>query len=466
MLKIIEIKGLRGFATTQSIQFAYAGQGLGSGLTILVGANNTGKSTVIEALRALTIAQQYQQSPSFTQGRRNRKAGDMVQIIIRDENENLIELHSVDSGSSETELCPHLSAVDLSKVLVLPSRRTFNPYFSRSEVKRSEYMRNIGFPSIRTSTIDQFAYRLFTALNNKEEFNKILARVLDRVPDWTIDQMDNGPYFLKIKAGDASHSSEGLGEGLVSLFYIIDALYDSNPGDAIVIDEPELSLHPSLQRRLATLFTEYARDRQIILSTHSPYFLNLEALENGATVARIYLKDGESTISQLSKSSAKGISKLLRNYNNPHIFGLNAQEVFFLEDKVILVEGQEDVIFYQIVQEQINVHLSGTFFGWGVGGADNMEKVANVLKDLGFTRVVGILDGNRNSLVPDLSVKFPNFHFFAIPADDVRTKTERVIKPVTGLLDDENKKIRMDYEDTTRKVFIKANEYLAALPAS
>ena len=164
MLKIIEIKGLRGFATTQSIRFAYAGQGLGSGLTILVGANIAGKSTVIEAIRDLTIAQQYQQNPSFTQGRRNRKAG--------------------------------------------------------------------------------------------------------------------------------------------------------------------------------------------------------------------------------------------------------------------------------------------------------------VLKDLGFTRVVGILDGNRNSLVPALSAKFPNFHFFAIPADDVRTKTERVIKPVTGLLDDENKKIRTDYEDTTRKVFIKANEYLAALPAS
>ncbi|MFB2833431.1 hypothetical protein [Floridanema evergladense] len=54
----------------------------------------------------------------------------------------------------------------------------------------------------------------------------------------------------------------------------------------------------------------------------------------------------------------------------------------------------------------------------------------------------------------------------SLPADDVRTKTERVIKPVTGLLDDENKKIRTDYEDTTRKVFIKANEYLAALPAS
>ncbi|MFB2836695.1 AAA family ATPase [Floridanema evergladense] len=56
MLKILEIKGLRGFATTQSIRFAHPRQKLGSGLTILVGANNAGKSTLIEAISALTIA--------------------------------------------------------------------------------------------------------------------------------------------------------------------------------------------------------------------------------------------------------------------------------------------------------------------------------------------------------------------------------------------------------------------------
>ncbi|MBD2347277.1 ATP-dependent nuclease [Anabaena subtropica] len=272
--------------------------------------------------------------------------------------------------------------------------------------------------------------------------------------------MDTGQYYLKINTGDAYHSSEGLGEGLVSLLYIVDALYDSHPGDVIVIDEPELSLHPSLQRKLATLLTDYATDRQIILSTHSPYFLNLKALENGATVARIYLKDGNSVISQLPPSYAKEISALLKNDNNPHIFGLNAQEVFFLEDKIILVEGQEDVIFYQFVQKQINVDLNGTFFGWGIGGVDNMKTLAKVLRDLGFTRVVGILDGNRSELVDSLSSECPNFHFFAIPADDVRTKTERKSKAsVIGLLDDK-KNIRSEYKETTYKLFSTANKYL------
>lgn len=464
MLKSIKIQGLRGFATPQILRIACPSNNLGSGLTILVGANNAGKSTVIEALRALI---QQNQNPSFTQGRRNQKAGDMVQLHLTDGNGNSTELRSIVPGSSETERHPQSQTIDLNKVLVLPSRRTFNPYFSRSELDRINYVSNIGFPAIRTSTVDQFAYRLFTALKNQEKFNQILGKVLNPVPDWTIDQMDTGNYFLKIKTGEAAHSSEGLGEGLVSLFYIIDALYDSSPGDAIVIDEPELSLHPSLQRKLAILFTEYAADHQIILATHSPYFLSLEALQNGATVARIHLNKGASQISQLSEASAKGISTLLRNYNNPHIFGLNAQEAFFLEDQVVLVEGQEDVVFYQIVQQQINVHLQGTFFGWGVGGAPNMEKIADVLKDLGFTRVVGILDGNQDLLLAKLSSKFPDFHFFAIPANDVRTKPERSYKTsVMGLLDDSNKEIRHEYEDITRELFIKANTYLAKVTAT
>ena len=71
------------------------------------------------------------------------------------------------------------------------------------------------------------------------------------------------------------------------------------------------------------------------------------------------------------------------------------------------------MIFYQRVQQELGENLEGTFFGWGVGGAGNMERIAGVLRDLEFPRVVGVLDGNRAELVGDLSEEFPTFHFFA-----------------------------------------------------
>ena len=127
---------------------------------------------------------------------------------------------------------------------------------------------------------------------------------------------------------------------------------------------------------------------------------------------------------------------------------------------MILVEGQEDVVFFRRVEAAVG-SLSGTYFGWGVGGAENMERIARVLTDLGFEKVVGILDGNRAAAVPKLLTKFPTYHFFAIPADDVRTKKAAPAKAgVAGLLDDENSAIRPEHTTEVRCLFEKANEYL------
>jgi len=151
---------------------------------------------------------------------------------------------------------------------------------------------------------------------------------------------------------------------------------------------------------------------------------------------------------------------LMKNDNNPHILGLVAQEIFFAEDRIILVEGQEDVIFFKRVQEEVG-QLGGTFFGWGVGGAENMEHIATVLKEIGFAKVVGIVDGNRSDLAKTLSSKFPMFHFFSIPAEDVRTKKARPEKPrVLGLLNDRNDAVRAEYLTKITQLFETANSYL------
>jgi hypothetical protein len=166
------------------------------------------------------------------------------------------------------------------------------------------------------------------------------------------------------------------------------------------------------------------------------------------------------TISQLTQDTAGRLSALLKDQNNPHTLDLLAREIFFTEDKVILVEGQEDAVFLKIVEQQ-TVELNGTVFGWGVGGADKMERVAAVLNDLGFEKVVGILDGDQSSTAEELRNKFPDYHFFCLPANDIRTKKAVNEKPKKcGLLDDENKSVRSEYIHQTICLFGEANSYL------
>ena len=67
----IEILGLRGFSKKGKLILAKPDTNPGSGLTVIVGPNNSGKSTIYEAFRAMSQSE----PPSFTEGRRNKAAG-------------------------------------------------------------------------------------------------------------------------------------------------------------------------------------------------------------------------------------------------------------------------------------------------------------------------------------------------------------------------------------------------------
>ena len=124
----------------------------------------------------------------------------------------------------------------------------------------------------------------------------------------------------------------------------------------------------------------------------------------------------------MSETTKNGISKILDDYQKPHILSLNANEIFFLNDNVILTEGQDDVLCYKVLFKRANYSAMASFFGWGAGGATNMRYILNILKDLGYNNVFIILDNDQTQIIADLEKEYPNYHFFAIAADDVRNK--------------------------------------------
>jgi wobble nucleotide-excising tRNase len=141
-----------------------------------------------------------------------------------------------------------------------------------------------------TQPVNQIAGRFLNIqTHNKTEFNAILTQLVDPPPELIIERSDAGRDYLKIRLPNSySHSSEGLGEGLISLIFLADALFDAPPGSLLVVDEPELSLHPAILRRMSRLLAEFAKERQIILATHSPYFADLSYIAAGARLARVH----------------------------------------------------------------------------------------------------------------------------------------------------------------------------------
>ena len=454
-LEKLEISGFRGFSERQSLELSIPDTKPGSGLTIITGANNSGKSSIIECLKA----RGGHQSPSFTVGARNASV-DFVEIKYFIDNKEE-SISSLKKGSSETK------RNEVNKgfhIFVLPSRRAFDPFFvkggGRSQ-SREEYLTNFQHSVRRSSTLNDFQYRLFKIVENQEAFNEILHRVLTFKPEWTIDQSDQGQYFLKFYNGDFSHTSDGMGEGVVSIFAIVDSLYDSSSGDVIVIDEPELSLHPALQKRVFELLKDFSKDRQIIISTHSPYFVDVPSIINGSNLVRVVNTGKGTEIFQLSHDARKVLEKLSEgNLYNPHTFGLDARELFFQEDGVVVVEGQEDVLLFPDVASQLKTTITGSFFGWGAGGASNIEHVCFFLKDLGFKKVAAILDGDKAEEIPKLKNNYPDYHFVHICADDIRTKKARKeAEAVDGLLDDD-RVIKSEYKEHTLQLIKRLNQYM------
>lgn len=458
MTSKISILGFRGFGDEQSLDISIPNGNIGSGLTVVVGPNNAGKSSIIEAIKA--VSSRHYQSPSFTEGKRNKEAGDFVKVTLYDSNSNKLILKTVGEGGSESEFIEEGFKRNSVNVFVIPSRRTFSPFFSKDLWTREQFLQNDPIQSQRGSTYDNFFRRLFQILKNQEPFNAILRKILSPLPEWTIDQSDSGSHYIKFNFGGNHHNSDGAGEGLLSIFTIVDALYDSKSGDIIVIDEPELSLHPSLQRKLAKVLLEYSSDRQIIISTHSPFFISWTALINGGSMARVIKEKSRTKIYQLPTDISDVIIGLTSNLNNPHILGLDAKEIFFLDDNINIVEGQEDVIFLRKIIKHLQIPILGSFFGWGIGGATNLENILKLLSHLGFQKVACLLDNNMTELSKEISAKYTNYHFSILPTDDIRDKKAiKAKEPIIGLVSSSGSDFKEQYREPVSDILNQINNY-------
>lgn len=467
----IAIQGFRGFREEATLRLAQPTGVPGSGLTIVVGANNTGKSTVWESFDAVSR----KSDVSFSAGRRNVKTPGGVRIQLSRSDDSVYTLASQNTNTSETrkEWQPAGADADPLEIVSVPSRRAFEVSFSRNWTSERDWMAS-GSDFTRNrqpGQMSQFTGRLFDLHNNAEKkavFDRLMAEVVGYPIDWTIDlgEGQHGQsYFLKISTGDIDHTSEGLGDGVISLLFILNALYDSEAKTLLALDEPELSLHPQLVRRLGRVLARHASDRQIVIFTHSPLLVSWDDIAAGAEIARVYKEGADSKIAQVRRETIVEVSKAKGNWRVPHTLGQDANEALFLDDRIIVVEGPEDAALLPTVAALSGVDLQGAIFGWGAGGKDNVPKIVAFLKDLRFSRIAAVLDNNASETARRIREAYADVLVVEIPATDIRDKHEKA-RDMDGLLDERGKKLKEELKEPTKQVLESVADYLrtGALP--
>lgn len=124
------------------------------------------------------------------------------------------------------------------------------------------------------------------------------------------------------------------------LKHFIDVLIKTTLSKAniILLDEPEMGLHPDLQRQFIEYLVKLSKEKQIqfFISTHSPIFLNYS---DDFSFYRITNKKGVREVQTISPDATH---TLLSD------FGIRPSDIFN-QDICLLVEGASEVVFFEYI---------------------------------------------------------------------------------------------------------------------
>jgi predicted ATP-dependent endonuclease of OLD family len=333
MLKKLTIEHYKGFYEEQSVDFAEPdNEKNGSGLTVIVGPNNTGKTTLLECLLFATNIHQRKFEKS------ERHTNDSPKITIKTNLETCAFTNIDDGSQIKTEGNCNVNFE------LIPSRRHWASE-TNNEWSHDQFVNQSTINSIRNASGTDTAAVLKNINRNKSQkklLNSYFQLIIPDFTGWTIDS-EGGVDYVEYQTELTKHKAHFSGDGIISIFRICAHLAADDKARVLIIDEPELSLHPNAQKALAKIISIASKDRQIIVCTHSPYFINWDDFINGAKYIRLNKYNNEKCkISKLNNSScySKFIGNSHKNWHRPQLLDYVAKEIF-LQKRYYFLKGKK-----------------------------------------------------------------------------------------------------------------------------
>lgn len=339
LLKHININYFKGL---DSIELKNCGN-----LNVIVGKNNSGKSSILHAIDMAAIAFKYR---NWNQFELKRNIEDLfsnigkfkINLTYKDDSKIQISIPN-DNNKNNPIITPEPNEIQKYKsILIQPSLSagliTRN---HRSPKQVMDYINNYQYSQLSSLDI-LYAIKYYATRNQSgfipEDYEKLIGEIIHYFPelkniesDKTEEDISTLNYEEYGKKLDIIYSGTGLLHFLDVLLKI--TISKSN---IVLLDEPESGLHPDLQRQFIEFLHRISKEKdiQFFLATHSQVLLNYVDL---ITIYRITNKKGKREVSQISKDAAHTILSDL---------GLRASDIFN-QDICILLEGQLDVIFFE-----------------------------------------------------------------------------------------------------------------------
>lgn len=160
----------------------------------------------------------------------------------------------------------------------------------------------LGMPVVASPPLLEYGENLLYVLgllkrDHPKAFEKIRDAVARLVPG--LKGIDVTPAMVEVEREGVRLDLWQESDGTLRLLALATALYQEPPGQLLVIEEPELGVHPQSLGVLMDLLIEQSAKRQIILTTHSLDLLNRLPVE---TLRIMELTDGATRIVPLDET--------------------------------------------------------------------------------------------------------------------------------------------------------------------
>jgi predicted ATP-dependent endonuclease of OLD family len=264
-----------------------------SNLHILVGPNNAGKTNILDALNL------FFESEVNKERFQDEKADIEILINFQEKDYRLKYKEGVISGDTEK-----LSLMQKSFIRVKNKDSIYDLIPKELERVKKNYPKNY------------------------DNFSKTLKKYFKNV------EIDEKIFILNVHSDKDERHIKRMGAGFKRLFVMLFYLFHPEYG-LILIDEPELHLHPSIIRNFLFILSEKKMNNQVFLTTHHPTFIEADYLRNIWRVARN--KNNSTFVCNISESKIN-TNRFVQEINDDN------SGMFFC-DKILLVEGVSDYIF-------------------------------------------------------------------------------------------------------------------------
>lgn len=251
-------------------------------MTVMIGFNGTGKTTILEIIYNI-LSQNFNyflkyKEFTFIEMEILQEGKEKIILVQKENNAIKIKVNGKMVESLEKNM-------NLSKILYIPTEVNFLNIETKGVSKlEGEEDKNIVLNSERMSKqLKQFLVNeKYKDLNDiaegktekairLEKFKKLYNDFFDDKEFIGIDNETFEPQF-KIKENGKIIKVEDLSAGEKQIFFRGGSLLqNSNKGVLVLLDEPEISMHPEWQQKILDFYKNISEEAQYIISTHSPH---------------------------------------------------------------------------------------------------------------------------------------------------------------------------------------------------